>query len=90
MKTVKTVASGHVQGVFFRVTAKDHAEALGLNGYARNLPDGNVEICLSGEASIIQSFLENLRKNPGAGHVDNLTPLSPVEEGPFSSFEIRY
>ena len=35
---------GKVQGVYFRHSARLEAERLVLSGYARNLPDGSVEV----------------------------------------------
>ena len=41
--------SGTVQGVFFRDSAKQVAQSMGITGYARNLQDGRVEIVAEGE-----------------------------------------
>ena len=35
---------GRVQGVWFRDSARREAERLGISGYARNLPNGDVEV----------------------------------------------
>ncbi|MBD3311595.1 MAG: acylphosphatase [Candidatus Magasanikbacteria bacterium] len=40
---------GKVQGVFFRDSAKQMADELGIVGYAKNLSDGTVEIEAEGE-----------------------------------------
>ena len=44
MKTIRLTIKGKVQGVFYRATAKDVADLLGIKGWVRNLPDNNVEI----------------------------------------------
>lgn len=41
---VHLVVKGRVQGVFYRAFARDIATQLGLKGWVRNLPDGNVEV----------------------------------------------
>jgi acylphosphatase len=48
--------SGRVQGVFFRAKAKQQAAALGLHGYARNLPDGRVDVLACGPAQALAEF----------------------------------
>ncbi len=40
--------SGRVQGVWFRGFTREQALRLGLVGFARNLPDGSVEVVAQG------------------------------------------
>jgi acylphosphatase len=48
--------SGRVQGVFFRASARAEALRLGVRGYARNLPDGRVEVLAIGEAAALATL----------------------------------
>lgn len=50
--------SGRVQGVHFRGKAKIIADDLNLTGYAKNLPDGTVEIIVEGSEDSLYQFLE--------------------------------
>ena len=50
----RCVVSGRVQGVFYRATIARIAKANGLTGWARNLPDGRVEVLLCGERDAVQ------------------------------------
>jgi acylphosphatase len=50
--------SGRVQGVFYRATCAQRARELGIRGYARNLPDGRVEVLACGEEAAVAKFVE--------------------------------
>jgi acylphosphatase len=56
------VARGRVQGVGFRAAAKHLANRLHLQGYARNLADGSVEIYAQGKKDTLDQFLVLLQK----------------------------
>jgi acylphosphatase len=62
MSTTRTVAvvSGHVQGVGYRWFVRSLAEAAGLTGSARNLPDGRVEVVLEGTADDVAAVVDQL------------------------------
>ncbi len=52
--------SGNVQGVGFRATAADTARDLGMGGWARNHPDGRVEVVLRGDQETVEDFIDRL------------------------------
>jgi len=59
MKTnVHVIISGRVQGVWFRASAKQTAEQLGLTGWVRNTADGNVEAIFEGEEDIVKEMID--------------------------------
>jgi acylphosphatase len=58
------LVSGRVQGVGFRYFVQDHAERLGLKGYAKNLPDGRVEVLAVGSAKEIDTLRGYLHQGP--------------------------
>ena len=58
------MASGHVQGVGFRVSCQREATKLGLTGFAKNLADGRVEIEVQGEDDVIKSFTAIIQDIP--------------------------
>lgn len=64
--------SGRVQGVFYRASARQRAIELGCAGYARNLPDGRVEVLALAEPSAVQSLIEWLRQGPPAAQVTDV------------------
>jgi len=65
----RSFVSGRVQGVFYRATCVRKAESLGLRGYARNLPDGRVEVLACGEPATVEQFIAWLWEGSPASKV---------------------
>jgi acylphosphatase len=72
MRAVRFLVEGRVQGVGFRAAACRRARELGLGGYARNLPDGRVEVLAQGEDARVETFSEWLRHGPPLARVDRV------------------
>jgi len=72
MKTVRLIITGRVQGVFFRASAKDVADRLGIKGWAKNLPDRNVEIAATAPDELIQQFIKWCQQGPPRAIVNNV------------------
>ncbi len=89
--TCRFLVSGMVQGVGFRWFVARHARALNLTGFARNLPDGRVEVLVSGgEAPAIARLEGLLRTGPAHAQVDRVERQDDVvESDPLRSFDIR-
>jgi acylphosphatase len=89
--TTRFLVSGLVQGVGFRWFVARHARALGLGGYARNLPDGRVEVVASEARGEALGRLEQLlREGPAHARVDRLERQDDVDETVSArSFDIR-
>jgi acylphosphatase len=68
----KCVVGGRVQGVFYRASAAQRARELGIRGYAKNLPDGRVEVLAVGDAEIVQAFIEWLWTGSSASKVTSV------------------
>lgn len=73
---------GQVQGVFFRVSAKDEAEKLGIKGFARNEPDGTVYIEAEGDKTSLDKFIKWCHDGPEVAQVDKVE----ITEGPLKNF----
>lgn len=67
------VVSGRVQGVGFRYFAQTVASMINLTGYAKNCYNGNVELEVQGDETIILKFIEKLRKGNGFCQVTDLS-----------------
>lgn len=68
----KCVVGGRVQGVFYRATAARRARELGINGYARNLSDGRVEVLACGDQASVGTFVEWLWTGSSASKVTSV------------------
>ncbi len=66
------IAHGNVQGVGFRATARELAEKRNLKGYAKNLSDGSVEICVQGNEADLKQFLEELQTEFGKNYISKI------------------
>jgi acylphosphatase len=60
----RCLVGGRVQGVFFRASAREQALRLGIEGYARNLPDGRVEVLACGPVEAVSQLRDWLRSGP--------------------------
>ena len=87
MKCKVFKVSGKVQGVFFRATAKEQAELLGIRGIVRNERDGSVYIEAEGEEDALHHFMQWCKVGPSRAIVTEVK-ASEVELRHFSSFEV--
>ena len=79
---------GRVQGVFFRDSTRERAQAHGVAGWARNLPDGSVEAVLEGEPEAVERVVRFLQTGPAHADVDDVEVEEESPEG-LSGFSIR-
>lgn len=88
---VKCFVSGRVQGVWYRGSAQDKARELNLRGYAKNLPDGRVEVLACGESDLLEALLTWLAEGPPMARVSAVErhPVSPEDCREISGFVTR-
>jgi acylphosphatase len=89
--TCRFVVAGVVQGVGFRWFVARHARSLGLSGFARNLPDGRVEVVVAGnDDGAIASLEQRLRAGPAHAQVESVSREDDVVATvPRGSFDIQ-
>ncbi len=88
MKAFRLIISGKVQGVFYRVSAREKALALGIGGWIKNINNGNVEAIVCGEAANLNKFIEWCKKGPAGAKVTDVF-IEPVFPGGFTTFKIK-
>jgi acylphosphatase len=80
---IKCNVTGKVQGVWFRASTQDQAKALGICGYAKNMPDGSVEVVAFGEKDKVLDLFQWLKRGPELAVVKEVS----YEEIPFEENE---
>jgi len=84
----KAKVFGKVQGVGYRYFVKDKAKNLDIIGYAKNLPDGTVEVIAQGKEANLQKLISELKKGPFLAKVEKLQIYFQKPEEKFSNFNI--
>jgi len=93
MIKVHVFISGLVQGVFYRSWTQETAQFLGLSGWVKNSPDGQVEAIFVGDKEKVEKMLKFLYQGPPASSVEEVEIVEKegVEVDPFEGrFEIHY
>ena len=90
MSSLQVFYEGNVQGVGFRWSVRHIAKGFEVTGWARNLPDGRVELQINGEEGEVREFLDALAQSEL--HALILKQIQNKLEKPVTArgFEIRY
>ncbi|HTT89422.1 MAG TPA: acylphosphatase [Acidimicrobiales bacterium] len=80
--------SGKVQGVWYRGSCADQARTCGVSGWARNLPDGRVEVVIEGEPEAVDKVVEWCHLGPAYARVTGVEAQSEMPQG-LTGFEVR-
>jgi acylphosphatase len=86
---IRLIISGRVQGVGFRFSAYDEANRLGVAGFVRNLPGGEVEVIAEGPREVLKMLAAWAHRGPPSAHVTGLTEEWLDSTGEFTEFRIR-
>ena len=87
MAAARFFVEGHVQGVFFRASAREQARHLGVRGYARNLHDGRVEVLAVGDVQAVERLGEWLKHGPPRARVDRIERMAADDDEAGPEFE---
>lgn len=88
LHAVEGRVDGRVQGVFYRGSMRAEAERLGVQGWARNLPDGGVAFFAQGPRADVEQLLRWAEAGPPAAEVREVSaqPASPRSD--LDGFEV--
>lgn len=84
----RLIVHGRVHGVGFRVSLARFAAARGVAGWARNRPDGTVEVVAEGSEDDVASVERFAHEGPRAADVSRVDATTEPVEG-LVRFEVR-
>ena len=82
------VVQGRVQGVFFRDSTRQRAQAAGVAGWVANRPDGAVEAVFEGDDDAVESLVAWMHDGPRGADVERVELEDDEAEG-LTGFEVR-
>ena len=95
MKIIKTkkvrahiVVEGRVQGVFYRVNARDEAKELGLTGWVKNLEGGKVEAVFEGTENLVKEMILWCKEGTRLSNVKDIKVTWEKPTGKFENFQV--
>jgi acylphosphatase len=75
--------------VYFRHSTRLEARKLNIRGFARNLPDGSVEVLAQGAAAAVEELRQWLGRGPAQARVDEVREMPPNDVEPIAEgFEV--
>ncbi|SEQ67446.1 acylphosphatase [Amphritea atlantica] len=89
MQCLHAWVSGRVQGVWFRQSTLEVAQANGLTGWVRNLDDGRVEVMACGNEHGLMQLESWLSIGPELACVAEVKASRVEAEESYSDFVIR-
>jgi acylphosphatase len=89
LQRARVRVSGQVQGVFFRDSTRQKAEELGLAGWVRNMPDGQVEALFEGPSERVEEIVRWCKEGPQRASVENVDTDFENAGGDLEGFEVR-
>jgi acylphosphatase len=84
----RVVVRGRVQGVFFRDSTRERAQAHHVSGWVRNRPDGAVEAVFEGEPENVERLVRFCQTGPMSADVGNVEVVDEEPEG-LRGFDVR-
>jgi acylphosphatase len=90
MISLQVFYEGHVQGVGFRFTVRHIAKGFDVTGWVRNLPDGRVELQVTGEEDEVRAFVHRIADSELHSLIRKQTENKLNEPVAARGFDIRH
>jgi acylphosphatase len=90
MISLQVFYEGNVQGVGFRWSMRDAAKGFDVTGWVRNLPDGRVEVQVTGQENEVRAFLDRVAQGELHSLIHRQTENRSDKPVAARGFEIRY
>ncbi len=90
MISLQVFYEGRVQGVGFRFTVRHIAKGFDVTGWVRNLPDGRVELQVTGQEDEVRAFLDQLAESELHSLIRKQIENKLTEAVTGRGFEIRH
>jgi acylphosphatase len=87
---IRGIVRGRVQGVGFRYTTRGLAQELGLTGWVRNLPSGEVEVWAQGSIDAVDQLRTLIEHGPRGSFVKSVEFEVVDPDLTLEGFEIRF
>jgi len=81
---------GRVQGVGYRWFTRQCANELSVNGYVKNLYNGDVEVFVEGETTALERFMLDLKQGPSFSRVDQIVIKEFPYEAKYTDFQVTF
>jgi acylphosphatase len=81
---------GRVQRVGFRRFILDSAHDLGLNGYAKNVADGSIEVLVQGDEPSLQKFIDSIRHPQSPAEIKTIEEKNVLVDPSMQGFRLLY
>lgn len=88
MKAHQIRIKGKVQGVYFRASAKQQAQLLGVRGFVKNENDGSVLLEVEGDDAAVKKMVSWCKHGPALARVNDLEIKQEAARN-FVSFDIK-
>ena len=85
----RVVVRGDVQGVFFRDSTREEAEARGVSGSVTNRSDGAVEAVFEGPPEAVEALIAFCRDGPSRAQVEDVEVTEEEPEGSGGGFAVN-